>query len=264
MANINIASEVEDALAMQAEGIGLYRTEFEFMVEGLFLDEDAQYERYARVVKAMDGRPVTFRLFDAGGDKPLPFLDIPEEENPALGWRGGRLLLGHGSLLSTQARALTRASGHGPVHVLYPMIIDVEQFIELRAAFQEAVQGLPQANVRHGVMFEVPSACLQAPALLDAADFGSVGTNDLIQYLFAVDRNNEKVAYDYSPDREVLWQLMGDMAAAAQDADKPLAVCGELAGDPRYVPTLMDIGISQVSVSTRLIPGARLAARKTG
>lgn len=260
MGNISLSSEVGEAVNMKAEGIGLYRTEFEFMGEGAFLDEHAQYERYSAVVKAMNGLPVTFRLFDAGGDKPLPFLEIPQEDNPALGWRGGRLLLGHSALMKAQARALARASQHGPVNILYPMIVDLKQFQKLRDSFNQAIEGLPTGEIRHGVMFEVPSACLQSEAILEAADFGSIGTNDLIQYLFAVDRNNELVAYDYSPDRPVFWSLIEKMAGDAERLGKPLSVCGELAGDPKYVPQLIRLGIKSISVSARLIPGARLAA----
>ncbi len=263
MANISLASEVAEAQNMKAEGIGLYRTEFEFMVDGRFLDENEQYVRYAAVMKAMKGLPVTFRLFDAGGDKPLPFLDMREEENPALGWRGGRLLLGEGTLLSTQARAIAMASRHGPVDVLYPMIVDVNQFLALRDMFEQAVKGMDTRGIRHGVMFEVPSACIQADALFDAADFGSVGTNDLIQYLFAVDRNNDRVAYDYSPDREALWVLMESMSVAARKTGKPLSVCGEVAGNPQYVARLIDMGITSVSVSARLISDVRHAALAT-
>ncbi len=260
MANISLAAEADEASHMKADGIGLYRTEFEFMVDGRFLDENEQYARYSAVMKSMKGLPVTFRLFDAGGDKPLPFLDMRDEENPALGWRGGRLLLGEGALLSAQARAIAMASRHGEVFVLYPMIVDANQFLALRDMFEQAVKEVEKGTIRHGVMFEVPSACLQAEALLKAADFGSVGTNDLIQYLFAVDRNNDRVAYDYSADRDALWTLMENMAAAADKAGKQLSVCGEMAGNPKYISRLIGLGIKSVSVSARLIPEVRHAA----
>ena len=260
MANISRASEADDALSMKAEGIGLYRTEFEFMVAGRMLSEDEQYERYSGVVKKMAGRPVVFRLFDAGGDKPLQFLDIQPEENPALGWRGGRLLLGHAELMRTQARALARASVHGPVRVMYPMVVDLEQFRELKALFESSLSGLPPGDLQHGVMFEVPSACLQAEEILREADFGSIGTNDLIQYLFAVDRNNELVAYDYKPGRSALWSLLGQMSEGAKRVGKELSVCGELAGKPDYLRRLVEIGITSLSVSPRLISRIRREA----
>jgi phosphoenolpyruvate-protein kinase (PTS system EI component) len=200
-----------------------------------------------------------FRMFDAGGDKPLPFLDMQAEENPALGWRGGRLLLGHSFLLGAQARALARASLRGPVDVLYPMVVDLDQFVRLRKMFVSETEGLKTGVLRHGVMFEVPSSCLDARALFREADFGSIGTNDLVQYLFAVDRNNDKVAYDYSPDRSILWSVMRGVAREAERSGKELSVCGEIAGDPMYVNKLRKIGIRSVSVNPRLIPGVRLA-----
>lgn len=260
MANISGEQEIDLALEMQCEGVGLYRTEFEFITAGRSLSEDEQYERYARVVEAMGGRPVTFRLLDIGGDKPVSFLAIPREENPYLGWRGSRILLDRKDLLRAQARALTRASVHGPVHVLYPMVIDLPQFRRLRADFDSAIEGLPRGVLRHGAMFEVPSACLGASGILEEADFGSIGTNDLIQYLFAVDRNNELVASDYDPDRPALWDLIEAMVSEAARQGKPLSVCGELAGDPRHVYRLMQAGVSAISVSPRLIPDVRRAA----
>lgn len=260
MANINTSCEIDEAVEMNCEGIGLYRTEFEFMTAGRFLDENEQYQKYSHAVKAMEGRPVTFRLFDAGGDKPLPFLDIVQEENPALGWRGGRLLLGHSVLMRTQARAIVRASEYGPVRVLYPMIVDLAQYRKLRKVFNESVEGLDVKNVEHGVMFEVPSACMDAGRLMKESDFASIGTNDLIQYLFAVDRNNARVAYDYSPDRAIFWKVVKNISRAAMREGKKLSVCGEIAGDPRYINRLMKSGIFAVSVSSRLISGARVAA----
>ena len=264
MANISVASEAIEARAMKAEGIGLYRTEFEHFAAGELLNEQAQSERYAAVVEAMAGRPVYFRLLDIGGDKPSDLIPVPKEENPSLGCRGARLLLDRPELLRTQARALVRASAKGPVHAMYPMIVSLEQFRKLREIFDEAATGLPAGPVRHGVMFEVPSACLQAREILEVADFASVGSNDLIQYLFAVDRNNERVAHDFNPDHEVFWGLLASLARAADDAGKPLSLCGELASDPRYIPKLLSVGIRSVSVNPRHIPGVRRAAAGLG
>ena len=260
MANISSADEVQYALAMQAEGIGLYRTEIELIAAGALLSEEQLYDRYAAVAQAMQGRPVVFRLFDIGSDKPLPALALPPEDNPSLGWRGARLLLGKAELLRPQARALARLSAACPVNVLYPMIVDATQFVELRKRFHEAVADITCGEIRHGVMFEVPAACLQAAELMELADFASVGTNDLTQYLFAVDRGNEQVAYDYNPDRPVFWKLMRDMAQAARAAGKSLSVCGELAGDPKFVVKLRQAEIDTLSVNPRQIPGVRSAA----
>jgi len=260
LANISLASEVDEALAMKAEGVGLYRTEFEFFAADRLLSEDEQLERYARVVAAMAGRRVYFRLLDVGADKTSPAFELPEEGNPSLGCRGARLLLARPELLRDQARALVRASRVGPVHVMYPMIADLAQFGRLRRLFDEATADLSGGDVYHGVMFEVPSACLGADELLEAADFASIGSNDLVQYLFAVDRNNECVAHDYHADRAVFWRLLGDLVAAADRASKPLSICGELAADVACTAKLLEIGIRTVSVSARYIAPVRWAA----
>ncbi len=262
MASISRVSDVAEATYMKAEGIGLYRTEFEFLAAGRALEEAEQFERYAMVLKSMNGQPVSFRLLDMGGDKAPAFLDVPHEKNPYLGCRGARFLLDRPELLRTQARALARAAVHGAINVIYPMIVDLDQFIKLRSLFNEAIEGIATGPIRHGAMFEVPSACLQAREILQVADFGSIGSNDLIQYLFAVDRNSQAVAYDYAFDRPILWSLMGEIARAARETGRPLSVCGELAGDPENIPRLAALGIQAVSVSARLIPGVRQAAKQ--
>ena len=260
MANLSVAADAEEALAYRAEGVGLYRTEFEFFAAGRLLSEDEQYERYRRVVERMAGRPVSFRLIDIGGDKTAPFFGLEQETNPYLGFRGSRLLLAREDLLVPQARALARAARHGPVQVLYPMIIDLDQFRMLRGRFREATAGLDAGSILHGIMFEVPSACLQARAILEEADFGSIGTNDLIQYLFAVDRNNERVSYDFVPERPVLWSVISKVARAGRAARKPVSICGEIAADPHFVPLIRKAGVAIVSVSPRRIPAVRRAA----
>ncbi len=259
MGNIGSAAEIDHAIEACAEGIGLYRTEFPMLAAGRITTEDEQYEDYAAVVKAMAGQPVYFRLLDLGGDKAAAFLDIPPEGNPHLGLRGARLLLAYPEILETQARALVRASAHGPVHVLYPMVVSPDQFRGLREIFDRAVSGMPTVDVRHGVMFEVPSACLAAEELLAMADFASVGTNDLVQYLFAVDRDNELVAHDYNPDQPVFWETLRRLASAAAGAGRPISICGEIAGEPRYVRKLVELGYTIVSVAPRRIAETRRA-----
>jgi len=261
LANISRAADIDAALQANAEGIGLYRTEFEFIAAGAVLDEERQYELYAAVVRRLGGAPAYIRLLDVGGDKPLPGLPAPHEANPCLGCRGARFLLAHAELLRTQARALARASQHGPIGVLYPMIADAAQFAQVRALIGQAVADLPQGRLQHGVLFEVPAAALAAGEIFAAADFGSVGTNDLTQYLFAVDRGNELVARDYTPDRPVFWSLLRSIARAADAARRPLSVCGELAGDPRYTRRLIESGIRMLSVNPRSIAPVRAAAR---
>jgi len=288
-ANLSLSKRVKEAVDQKAEGIGLYRTEFEFFAAGKILCEMEQYGLYLEVLKAMkdkpnspsknskvnwtrpgnplrkekrcQDKPVYFRMLDLGGDKTADFLKLQKEQNPALGFRGSRLLLGHPELFRNQARALARASQYGRVHIMYPMVIDIEQFRKLKKAFKEATEDIPQGEIKHGLMFEVPSACLDAEEILKEADFGSIGTNDLIQYLFAVDRDNEFVAYDHHPDRKIFWRLIHHVAHAAKKHHKPLSVCGELASHPGYARQLMREGIRAVSVAPRAITGLRIAIK---
>ena len=262
MGNIGLVEDLPLLHEVGAEGIGLYRTEFEFLASSVLLDEDAQYERYAAVVTAMRGRPIFMRLLDLGGDKDAPYLELSREENPCLGFRGARLLLGRQDLLVPHVRALARASCQGLIHLTYPMIVDVDQFLILRERIHQAIEGIEGHNLRHGVMFEVPSACLLADELMAVAEFGSIGTNDLIQYLFAIDRNNERVAGDYNPDKPVFWKLLRQIAIAAEKHDRPLSLCGEIGGQQQFLPTLINLGIRCVSVSPRQVGLARVAARQ--
>ncbi len=257
MANINLASAVRDAKRFQADGIGLYRTEFEHIVAGRLLTENEQSRRYIAVLKAMAGQPVFFRLLDMGGDKGGEILGLSGEENPSLGLRGSRLLLRRPDLLDPHVRALARAAETASFSILYPMIVDIDQFLALRARMNAALAERKAHPIRHGIMFEVPSACLQAEVLLEHADFGSIGTNDLAQYLFAADRDNEYVVDDLNFDRPVFWKLIGDLVAAAARAGKPISVCGELAADPQQIRRLHDLGIRSVSVSSQNIAGIR-------
>ncbi len=261
LANINTFNDVDAVLDMRAEGIGLYRTEFEFIAADRLLNEDEQYERYARVVEKMGGQPVYIRLLDLGGDKAIRFLNIPKEDNPVLGYRGARLLLGHSELLATQARAIARASQAGPVNVIYPMVVDTQQFYTMKEIFLQNTLDINSGPIRHGVMFEVPSACFCARELFKLADFGSIGSNDLIQYLFAVDRDNDLVAKDFNPESAAFWRLLSQMVEAAREAGKTLSLCGELGGQTEYLPRLIEAGLTTVSVSPRLISLARITAR---
>ncbi len=257
MANIRFSTDVQQVIRMKAKGIGLYRTEFEFIRAGRTLDEAEQYERYRRVMELMSDSTVYFRLLDIGGDKTYAFLDMPKEDNPHLGCRGARFLLYHPELLRIQARALAAVSRFGKVYVLYPMIVSVDQFIALKRIFEDSIKDIDIGIIYHGVMFEVPSACLQAEELMEISDFASIGTNDLIQFLFAVDRNNELVSDDYDLENPVFWDLISRVTLAAKKVDKPISICGELAGDARYIEKLLKIGLKRFSVNPRLIPDVR-------
>ncbi|MFH0919472.1 MAG: putative PEP-binding protein [Fibrobacterota bacterium] len=259
LANVNMPEELEWAQRVHADGVGLFRTEFLFVKSNRLLLEEEQVRIYSEVVKKMEGKPVTFRLLDVGGDKPLPFLPIEKEENPALGWRGARFLLGNPDLLRTQLRALARASAAGPLRVLFPMVIDAEQFRALAAEAETAVSNVraDRGRIKLGAMFEVPSAVFEARAILALADFGSIGSNDLVQYLLAVDRNNERVQNDYNSDHPALWAVLDALSRAARDAGRLLSLCGEMAAVPGVAGRLYDIGIRSLSVSPRFVPAVR-------
>jgi len=257
LANISSIKDLDDVKKSKAEGIGLYRTEFEFFAEGRVLNENEQFEKYYHVVKEMEDAPVYFRLLDIGGDKNAPFFNVPKEENPYLGFRGARFLLGNEELFATQARALARAAVESDIYVMYPMIVEKEQFLLLKQKFMEATKDIKAKSIYHGVMFEVPSACFQASELLEVVDFASIGSNDLVQYFFAVDRNNELVAHDYNPDKEVFWRLISSIVGEAQKKNTPLSICGEIASDAKYLKKLLEIGIKIVSVSPKLISNLR-------
>jgi phosphotransferase system enzyme I (PtsI) len=264
LANVSTLADIADAVEMKAEGVGLYRTEVDVLTAGRLLREDEYYERYAAAQSLLGGRVLTFRLLDLGSDKALPGLQLPSEKNPALGCRGARLLLERPELLLPQARALARVSRHGPVRILYPFIVDREQLLRLRAVVLDAMRPLSPGSVLHGAMFEVPSACLQARDLLEVADFGSIGTNDLTQYLFAADRNSAPLPPEYGPDRPVLWNLIRRISVAAEETGTELSVCGELAGEPKFVPRLIGLGIQRISVSPPRIPACRRSAALLG
>ncbi len=262
MSNISMPSEIKCAVAMKSEGIGLYRTEIELITGGSDYCEDCFYDSYYKVFCENQGAPIAYRMFDIGSDKKLPGLNIPNERNPALGLRGARLLMKNKDLLKMQARALARVSVHGNVSVTYPMIVDKNQFLKIKQMFNDAISDMEYGQIKHGVMFEVPSACLLAEEIMEVADFGSIGTNDLVQYMFAVDRDNELLVDEFSPDHQVLWKMLELVSAAGKNRDKTITVCGELAGDPRYIGKLIESGVSAVSVSVRMIPAVRTAANE--
>ncbi len=259
LANASMVDDVKQARILRADGIGLYRTEIFFIKSDRMLSEDEQFNHYSSVVEEMGDKPVTFRLLDVGGDKPLPFLRIQKESNPYLGWRGARFLLGNPDIFSMQIRALLRLAKKNKVRIMVPMVIDEKQFAMVSAAVRETGQavGMIAENVSLGAMFEVPSACMHAEKIFKLADFGSIGSNDLIQYLFAVDRNNEQVSADYNPEHPILWEMLRLITDAAKGEKKHLTICGEMAGREGIVPRLLDIGIHSLSVSPRLIPQVR-------
>ncbi len=256
-ANISGPADAERARHFRAEGVGLYRTEIEVMAANRLFDEEEQYASYAAAMETMPDRPVTFRLYDFGSDKPLPGLELPPEDNPALGLRGARLLEHFPDLLRSQARAIARAAAHGEARLLYPMIIDVAQFVQLRGMVLTAIADLPDHGLTHGVMFEVPAACLAADLIYAEADFGSIGSNDLGQYLYAADRGNHLVYHCIDTSRPGFWLLLGMIADAARAHGKPLSFCGELPAETDFLERLVELGLDSVSANPTAIAALR-------
>lgn len=262
-ANIGSPEDLDAALENGAEAIGLYRTEFLYMGRQDLPDEEEQYNAYREVVEKMAGKPVVIRTLDIGGDKELPYLDLPEELNPFLGFRAIRLCLERDELFRTQIRALLRASAHGNVKVMFPMVATLEEFRTAKKILQEEYNRLAQAatplaeKIEVGMMVEVPSAAVMARQFAREVDFFSIGTNDLIQYTMAADRMNERVSYLYQPYIPAVLQLIYHVIKAAHEEGKWVGMCGEMAGDPLAIPLLLGFGLDEFSMSATSILPAR-------
>ena len=262
--NTGLLSEMSHFGIQEAEGIGLYRTEFPFMVRDRFPGEDTQYTNYRKVLETFAPRPVVLRTLDIGGDKPLPYFPV-SESNPFLGWRGVRISLDHPEIFLTQVRAMLRAnSGLGNLHIMMPMVSSVNEVEELntliRRAYRELVsEGYAITMPKTGVMIEVPAAVYKSAAIAKRVDFISVGTNDLTQYLLAVDRNNPRVAAIYSDLHPALLQALQQTVQGARQYNCPVGVCGEMAGNPLATPLLLGLGVDSLSMST----GSLLRVKRT-
>jgi phosphotransferase system enzyme I (PtsI) len=231
-------------------------------------DEEEQFRAYRDVVLGMTGRTVTIRTLDLGADKAdRSGLVLEGEPNPALGLRGVRLSLARDALFETQLRAIVRASGYGPVRVLVPMISSREELVAVRALLTRVVRELRDAghevaeNLPLGAMIEVPAAAIALPGFVDIIDFLSVGTNDLVQYLLAADRNNEALGELYTPLHPALLRLLHNIIATANKRGKPVAVCGEMAGDPLFAPLLLALGLDEFSLHPATLLELRRAIR---
>ena len=256
LANINDEAEIDIARKYHAEGIGLFRTELQFIAKERFLNENEQFEIYKDVLKAFPDDPVVIRLLDMGGDKFMPFSEEHHEMNPFLGWRSIRILLDDQKLFKTQLRALFRASAYGNLKILVPMISSLEDVLAVKRIIAEvqAEVKVPDTRVPIGIMIEVPSAALEIEKLLPEVDFASIGTNDLVQYTLAVDRNNEKVAGYYQPLNGGVLTLIRKVVEAGEAMDKEISVCGEMAGDPHYVALLVALGVRNLSMHPAALP----------
>ena len=266
-ANIGGADDLADARATRAAGVGLYRTENLFLRLDGWPDEATQAEEYLRVVREAAGMPVTFRTLDIGGDKHLAGHE--PEANPFMGFRALRLCLERPEVFRPQLRAILRAAAHGPVSVMFPMVSGLGELRQAKAALASvaaelAAEGVrPAAPVRVGAMIEIPSASVVADALAAECDFLSVGTNDLVQYLLAVDRGNDRVASLYDPCHPAVLLTLRHIFASAANRGAPCGVCGELAADPGWAALLLGLGADTLSMTAAAIPEVRHVLRRT-
>jgi len=267
-ANIGSVNDLAGVLANGAEGVGLFRTEFLFMDKTVMPTEDEQYESYAAVLKAMDGKPVVVRTLDVGGDKVIPYIKQDHEMNPFLGNRAIRLCLSEPEILRIQARALLRASVHGNLKIMFPMIATLDEFRSAKAIVEEEKAKfiksgvLVSDNIEIGIMVEIPSTAMMADVFAKEVDFMSIGTNDLIQYTMAADRMNEKVSYLYQPYNPAIIRMIRNVTTAMRDAGKWSGMCGEMASDSSAIPILMGLGLSEFSMSASSILKSRVQIAK--
>ena len=252
-----------------AEGVGLFRTEFLFMDRDSLPDEEEQLSSYRAVAKAMNGHPVIVRTMDIGGDKDLPYLDLPQEMNPFLGWRAIRICLDRREILRTQLRAILRASAFGKLRIMFPMIISVEELRELKGELENYKAELRaegyafDESIEVGIMVETPAAAAIAHHLAKEVDFFSIGTNDLTQYTLAVDRGNEKISHLYNPMAPSVLTLIKRVIDASHKEGKWTGMCGELAGDEKAALVLLGMGLDEFSMSSLSIPGIKKLIRST-
>ncbi|MDP8176488.1 phosphoenolpyruvate-protein phosphotransferase PtsI [Pasteurella skyensis] len=267
--NIGTIRDVDGALRNGSEAIGLYRTEFLFMDRSALPTENEQFEAYKEIVEAMEGKRVILRTMDIGGDKELPYMNFPKEMNPFLGWRAVRIGLTaeYNHILKDQLRAVLRASAFGKLAVMFPMIISVEEIRTLKALIEEfkaelRAEGVAfDENLEIGVMVETPSAAMNARHLAKEVDFFSIGTNDLTQYLLAVDRGNEYIAHLYNPLAPSVLNVIKQVIDASHAEGKWTGMCGELAGDERAAALLLGMGLDEFSMSAISVPRIKKLVR---
>jgi len=267
-ANIGSPKDVKAALANGAEGVGLFRTEFLYMDKTELPSEEEQFEAYKAVLEGMKDKPVIIRTLDIGGDKELPYLSLPKELNPFLGFRAIRLCLDRTDIFRTQLRALLRASTYGKLRIMFPMVATLDEFRKAKAIFLEEkeklqAEGVPVSDsIQLGIMVEIPSTAVLADLFAKEVDFFSIGTNDLIQYTMAADRMNERVSYLYQPYHPSILRLVKRVIDAAHNEGKWAGMCGEMAGDEKAIPLLVGLGLDEFSMSATSILKARALIKK--
>ena len=266
-ANLELPGEAAQAVASGADGVGLFRTEFFYLNRVDLPGEEEQYRAYRGVCERLEGRPVIFRTMDLGGDKVASYLGMTHETNPFLGLRGIRLALASPDMFRTQLRALYRASAHGPVRLMFPMVSSVEELTHALELRDEVLADLAREGVPHepgietGIMIETPSAVWMADALAERSAFFSIGSNDLIQYTLAMDRDNERLAHLYEPLDPAVLRSIHRAVEAAHAVGRWAGVCGEMAGDPRIAALLVGLGVDELSVSCYDVPRIKAAIR---
>jgi len=248
-ANINRADEAPKAIEAGAEGVGLMRTEFLFLARDSAPTEDEQFEAYRGMAQALGDRPLIIRTLDIGGDKEVPYLNIPREDNSFLGIRGIRLCLVRPDLFIPQLRAIYRAAAYGKIHIMLPMIATLEEVEQARAIAERVRQELNAPSVPLGIMIEVPSAAIMADYLAQEVDFFSIGTNDLTQYTLAMDRLHPQLARQADALHPAVLRMIDRTVQAARKAGKRVGVCGGIAGDPKGAAILTGLGVAELSVS---------------
>ncbi|MCA6642272.1 phosphoenolpyruvate--protein phosphotransferase [Streptococcus thermophilus] len=269
-ANIGTPKDVEGVNDNGAEAVGLYRTEFLYMDSQDFPTEEDQYEAYKAVLEGMNGKPVVVRTMDIGGDKELPYFDLPKEMNPFLGYRALRISISEtgNQMFRTQLRALLRASVHGKLRIMFPMVALLTEFRTAKGILEEekaklVAEGVAVANdIEVGIMIEIPAAAMLADQFAKEVDFFSIGTNDLIQYTMAADRMNEQISYLYQPYNPSILRLINNVIKAAHAEGKWAGMCGEMAGDQTAVPLLVGMGLDEFSMSATSILRTRSLMKK--
>ncbi|MBF0713909.1 phosphoenolpyruvate--protein phosphotransferase [Gemella sp. GH3] len=262
-ANIGTPADLEGVKNNGGEAIGLYRTEFLYMGRDQLPTEEEQFEAYKTVLEGMGDKPVVVRTLDIGGDKELPYLDLPKEMNPFLGFRAIRLCLEQKDLFRTQLRALLRASVYGKLCVMFPMIATLQEFRDAKSMFLEEkdkliAEGINVSDdIELGIMVEIPSTAVIADLFAKEVDFFSIGTNDLVQYTMAADRMSEKVSYLYQPYNPAILRLIKNVIEASHKEGKWTGMCGEMGGDPLAIPLLLGMGLDEFSMSATSILQAR-------
>ena len=261
--NIGKPEDVDGVIANGGDGVGLFRTEFLYMDRENAPTEEEQFESYKHVLEKMNGKQVVIRTLDIGGDKKLPYMPLPEEMNPFLGYRAIRLCLDKKDLFKVQLRALLRASVYGNLCVMFPMISGLQEFLDAKKVVEECKEELKSEGIKYseeikwGIMVEIPAAAVMADELAKHVDFFSIGTNDLIQYTLAADRMSEKVSYLYNPMHPAVLRLIKMTIDGAHKHGKWVGMCGEMAGDEAAIPTLVEYGLDEFSMSATSILNAK-------